>query len=508
MPPGNNHCTLSFTLHAVFFCPAFSNIFKQRTSTLIDFFLLFFSLLGFAATTAHPHLYRTHCILPLGENKKTRTADGTKNDSMRATRVPSSIAVTAGGVHYVVAAVNACASCQRYQRQQMHKTANTTTSPAPLPPFRFTSLLPEDWSALLRMCRRLTHPSACFNFSSPGDTAGPRHTQQSAASSLDQPSCSVVAAEEAAMQNHAYLHIVQRVAGDFTPNNMIYHRLQQFHLITNAEASDAQRGKEGAIASSSSSPSPMRGFTNLVVALQQQAPQAPQEVTADLRSAEDSALAARSAAEKRLLDPLASNLEAVAKSAENAVQLKAYTSLSPAAAAESAASTPSPAQHTFTFFPYPVSAAVSIPYCSPHFCVLVNLKPIVPHHLMVVPIRCVGTMHGLTEEEVEDWGRVMRCTIDVLEDLRQQRQHPHGAEASSVGNYSIAVQQGVLAGQTVAHLHVHVIPFDPRGKLAGEPETDEEEQRRRPPRTPSEMQAETDMLRPLFVRHAAATVMA
>lgn len=413
---------------------------------------------------------------------------------MRAAKVPANIAVTAKGVHYVVSTVNCSASCQAYQQQQQDTRASA--APAIASPFRFTSLLPADWSALLRMCRRLTHPSASFNFSSPGDMAEqPHHHDHQHSTSTNkaahyrtgeeeqqQPS-PVPAAAVPNLQNHAYMHIVERVAGDFTPNNMIYHQLQKFRLLPSA---DKELSRDDTMAA----------FTQLVVGLQRQPAQAPQEVAAALLDAEDSARAAATPEQKQSLDPLFANADAEAKSSANAAQLRAY------AANAADAST----LHTFTFYPYSISAAVSIPYCSAHFCVLVNLKPIVPNHLMVVPIRCVGTMHGLTEEEVEDWGHVMRCTIDVLEDLRQQ-QHKvsqNQQDTPSVGNYSIAVQQGVLAGQTVEHLHVHVIPFDPQGKLAGEPETDEEEQRRRPPRTPAVMKAETDALRPLFAQHAAA----
>ncbi|KPA83907.1 hypothetical protein ABB37_02084 [Leptomonas pyrrhocoris] len=313
------------------------------------------------------------------------------------------------------------------------------------------------------------------------------------------------------------MHIVERVAGDFTPNNMIYHELQSFHLLP----ADSVEGRPPQ--DTDASLSSMAVFSQLVTAMQQQAPQSPQDIAAELLDAEDTARAAATAAQKRALDPLSTNADAAAKSTANVEQLRAYAaaamgafqSVPVPAATATASAPPSPlAPYTFTFFPHPVPVAVSVPYCSAHFCVMVNLKPIVPNHLMVVPIRCVGTVHGLTEAEVEDWGHVMRCTIDVLEELRlEQQQHSsaHGEASVSaplLGNYSVAVQQGALAGQTVAHLHVHVIPFDPQGKLAGEPETDELEQQRRPPRTPATMKAETDALRPLFIKYAAAAAAA
>ncbi|KAG5478714.1 hypothetical protein LSCM1_06118 [Leishmania martiniquensis] len=409
---------------------------------------------------------------------------------MRSAKVPPSIAVTKKGVHYVVSSVNSCASYEEYHRDHVNPVLESSPPLACAPVFRLASLLPADWSALLRMSRRLTHPGASFNFSFPGDVAEPPLTTADARAS---------AAKPAANHNHAYLHIVERVPGDFAPNNMIYHHLQRYHLVSGPSTAAAEAGEDGAV---------LAAFTALVANLQQQPAQLPEEALAELVTAEDTTLAAETAAEKLQRDPLASKSDAQAHSTENLRQMHAYAAASAAATTPSIIPESKDARH-FTFYPFPISAAVSVPYCSQHFCVLVNLKPVVPNHLMVVPIRCVGTIHGLTEEEVDDWGRVMRCTFQVLEHLRRQRCSQGGNATSSTtaalsaGNYSIAVQQGSLAGQTVDHLHVHVIPFDPKGKLAGEPEADETEQRRRPPRTPAAMQAETDALRPLFAAYTA-----
>ncbi|RNF07263.1 putative Bis(5-adenosyl)-triphosphatase [Trypanosoma rangeli] len=137
---------------------------------------------------------------------------------------------------------------------------------------------------------------------------------------------------------------------------------------------------------------------------------------------------------------------------------------------------------------------------------MVNHKPIVRDHLMVVPIRCVGTIHALTLKEVEDWGRVMHLTLRVLKRVSavRGRASDHASSDSSAahigaveGGFSIAIQQGTFAGQTVPHLHTHIIPFDPRGKLAGEPE-DEAVQQRQPCRAGEQMREETEMFKSYF----------
>lgn len=141
------------------------------------------------------------------------------------------------------------------------------------------------------------------------------------------------------------------------------------------------------------------------------------------------------------------------------------------------------------FWPHAMRSEVSVPYRSKHYMVLVNLKPIVPGHLLVVPLRVLPCVQFLSSEEVAEWGTVVKLCFDVLGRFSNGRND----------GFAVAVQQGPHAGQTVPHLHTHVIPFDSAGRLAGEPEEgDEEEQERRKPRTTDEMAAETALMHGLF----------
>lgn len=86
-------------------------------------------------------------------------------------------------------------------------------------------------------------------------------------------------------------------------------------------------------------------------------------------------------------------------------------------------------------------------YKSKHSFALVNLKPLVPGHVLIVPLRQqVVRLSDLTHEESADY-------FDTLQLI--QRFITWQFEADSL---NIAIQDGPEAGQTVPHLHTHVIP--------------------------------------------------
>jgi diadenosine tetraphosphate (Ap4A) HIT family hydrolase len=83
--------------------------------------------------------------------------------------------------------------------------------------------------------------------------------------------------------------------------------------------------------------------------------------------------------------------------------------------------------------------------------------PVSPGHTLVVPRRHVGSFFEVTDEE----------RSDLLELLMQARQDLE-REFSPAG-YNVGINDGRAAGQTVPHLHIHLIPRylgdreDPRG---------------------------------------------
>lgn len=78
---------------------------------------------------------------------------------------------------------------------------------------------------------------------------------------------------------------------------------------------------------------------------------------------------------------------------------------------------------------------------------LVNLKPIVPGHVLVVPLRTnVIELTDLTLEESQDY-------FQVLQLIQRFIKWYYKADA-----LNIAIQDGPEAGQSVPHLHTHIIP--------------------------------------------------
>lgn len=78
--------------------------------------------------------------------------------------------------------------------------------------------------------------------------------------------------------------------------------------------------------------------------------------------------------------------------------------------------------------------------------VFVNRKPVLPGHLLVIPKRKVNKLKDLTPDEVGD----LFSTVQRAQKLTESYQE---SESST-----ISIQDGPEAGQSIPHLHVHVIP--------------------------------------------------
>lgn len=113
---------------------------------------------------------------------------------------------------------------------------------------------------------------------------------------------------------------------------------------------------------------------------------------------------------------------------------------------------------------------MNCPFCSKELVIeLSNEKafaifdscPVTRGHMLIIPYRHVSSFFEVDPEEKE-------CLLYLLEkakDLLEELFHPDG--------FNIGINIGSAAGQTVDHLHIHLIPRytgdieDPRGGVRG-----------------------------------------
>lgn len=102
----------------------------------------------------------------------------------------------------------------------------------------------------------------------------------------------------------------------------------------------------------------------------------------------------------------------------------------------------------FFFGPWKIDST-QIFLLSPRSYATVNLKPLVPGHVLVIPRRNVERMNELSPEEISDLYQAVQAVGELV-----QRRHKKSA-------LTICTQDGKDAGQTVPHVHVHVLPRSP-----------------------------------------------
>ncbi|MDR3587263.1 MAG: HIT family protein [Desulfosporosinus sp.] len=72
--------------------------------------------------------------------------------------------------------------------------------------------------------------------------------------------------------------------------------------------------------------------------------------------------------------------------------------------------------------------------------------PVSAGHVLIIPKRHVANLFEATPEEMASIGGLLRRVKEQID----EQFHPDG--------YNVGVNVGDVAGQTVFHLHVHVIP--------------------------------------------------
>lgn len=94
-----------------------------------------------------------------------------------------------------------------------------------------------------------------------------------------------------------------------------------------------------------------------------------------------------------------------------------------------------------------------------------NLKPLLPGHVLICPRKPHKRLTELTAPELTDLFQAVQRVQHMLARHYFSLPAPSpdekangGDDTPEAGSFNIAIQDGVEAGQTVPHLHVHVIP--------------------------------------------------
>lgn len=82
-----------------------------------------------------------------------------------------------------------------------------------------------------------------------------------------------------------------------------------------------------------------------------------------------------------------------------------------------------------------------------------NLKPLIPGHVLVCPLTAHQRLTDLSAEETAD----LFTAVQLIQRLLAKTYFRPAADLEA-GSFTVAVQDGPEAGQTVPHVHVHVIP--------------------------------------------------
>ncbi|XP_027112921.1 bifunctional bis(5'-adenosyl)-triphosphatase/adenylylsulfatase FHIT isoform X2 [Coffea arabica] len=100
---------------------------------------------------------------------------------------------------------------------------------------------------------------------------------------------------------------------------------------------------------------------------------------------------------------------------------------------------------TYAFGPYKIDPK-EVFYSTHLSYAMVNLRPLLPGHVLVCPRREVKRFVDLTADETSDLWLTAQKVGSQLESYHK---------ASSL---TFAIQDGPQAGQTVPHVHIHIVP--------------------------------------------------
>ncbi|CRK23451.1 hypothetical protein BN1708_013687 [Verticillium longisporum] len=147
------------------------------------------------------------------------------------------------------------------------------------------------------------------------------------------------------------------------------------------------------------------------------------------------------------------------------------SSVAPSSRAFSGASRRAMSSQDKIFFgPFEVTQQVFLR--TPHCFAVVNLKPLLPGHVLICPLQPHKRLTDLSTPEVTD----LFTTTQRVQKMLARHYFKASSDVSSspsdappeAGSFNIALQDGAGAGQTVPHVHVHILPRIP-GETSKDP---------------------------------------
>ena len=90
------------------------------------------------------------------------------------------------------------------------------------------------------------------------------------------------------------------------------------------------------------------------------------------------------------------------------------------------------------------------------FLAVYNHSPILPGHSLIIPQKHTGSLFDLSEDEISAFFSFARKTTAFLTKI-------YASDA-----YDWSLQEGEAAGQSIEHLHLHIIPRNPGDLPEGE----------------------------------------
>ena len=96
------------------------------------------------------------------------------------------------------------------------------------------------------------------------------------------------------------------------------------------------------------------------------------------------------------------------------------------------------------------------------FILIQDLYPVTDGHRLIIPKRHIASFFDLTDEEEKAFILMLKETKNVMK-----------SEDSTITGFNVGINDGIDAGQTVMHCHIHLIPRrngdmqNPRGGVRG-----------------------------------------